>query len=199
MKARNDPRIPLYFCKNKGGTYGGDSFNALIPPDSVSNFSCLPARFAPTASVPFVTFQERELILAEANSTAARGAGGNDAAAIGYLNAELAVPGSASGITLTPLPAVGAGVTGAALRDSIMLEKWVVMFQNIEGLLDYRRTCRPAITPVTGNFLSISFVPGRLFYPQSERNVNPAHIPLESAELLAGLRGQADVSTPCHP
>jgi len=198
MKARTDPRIPLYFCKNKGGTYGGDSFNALIPPDSVSNFTCLPARFAATASVPYVTYAERELILAEANSTTARGAGGNDATALGYLNAELAVPGSASGVTLTALPPV-VGVTGAALRDSIMLEKWVVMFQNIEGLLDYRRTCRPAITPVTGNFLSIAFVPGRLFYPQSERNVNPAHIPLESAELAAGLRTQADVTTPCHP
>ncbi len=198
MKARTDPRIPLYFCKDKVGGYGGDSFNQVINPDSVSNFSCLPPRFAPTASVPYVTYAERELILAEANSTTARGAGGNDATALGYLNAELAVPGSASGTTLAPLPTV-VGVTGAALRDSIMLEKWVVMFQNIEGLLDYRRTCRPAITPVAGNFLSIAFVPGRLFYPQSERNVNPAHIPLESAELAAGLRTQADVTTPCHP
>jgi hypothetical protein len=140
--------------------------------------------------VPFVTYAERELILAEANSTAARGAGGNDATALGYLNAELAV---------NPLPAVPGTVTGVALLDSIMMEKWVVMFQNVEGLLDYRRTCIPAITPVTGNFLSIAFVPGRLFYPQSERNVNPAHIPLESAELAAGLRTQADVTTPCHP
>jgi hypothetical protein len=83
-----------------------------------------------------------------------------------------------------------------------MLEKWVVMFQNIEGIVDYRRTCRPGpaiLTPVKGNFLGISFVPGRLFYPQSERNVNPTHIPLESAELAAGLRTQSDVSTPCHP
>src|SRR6266852_7933748 len=178
--------------------YGGDSFNAVVSPDSVSNYACLPPRFAPTAPVPYVTYAERELILAEANSTTARGAGGNDATALGYLNAELAVPGSASDTTLTALPAV-VGVTGAALRDSIMLEKWVVMLQNIEGLLYYRRTCRPAITPVTGNFLSIAFVPGRLFYPQSERNVNPAHIPLESAELAAGLRTQADVTTPCHP
>jgi hypothetical protein len=189
----------LYFCKDKVGGYGGDSFNQVINPDSVSNYSCLPPRFAPMASVPYVTYAERELILAEANSTAARGGvGGNDATALGYLNAELAVPGSASGATLPPLPTVVA-VTGAALLDSIMMEKWVVMFQNIEGLLDYRRTCIPAITPVAGNFLGINFVPGRLFYPQSERNVNPTHIPLESAELSAGLRTQADVSTPCHP
>jgi hypothetical protein len=190
MKARSDPRIPLYFCKDKAGGYGGDSFNALINPDSVSNYACLPPRFATTAPVPFVTYAERELILAEANSTAARGAGGNDATALGYLNAELA------GV---PLPAVLGTVTGAALLDSIMMEKWVTMFQNIESLLDYRRTCIPALTPVAGNFLGINFVPGRLFYPQSERNVNPTHIPLESAELTAGLRTQADVSTPCHP
>jgi hypothetical protein len=179
--------------------YGGEAFNAVVSPDSVSNYACLPPRFAPTASVPFVTYAERELILAEAYSTAARGGvGGNDATALGYLNAERAVPGSASDTTLTALPAV-VGVTGAALLDSIMMEKWVAMFQNIESLLDYRRTCIPAITPVAGNFLGIAFVPGRLFYPQSERNVNPTHIPLESAELSAGLRTQADVSTSCHP
>jgi len=198
MKARNDPRIPLYFCKNKGGGYGGDAFNPpAVNADSVSNYACLPPRFAPTAGAPYVTYAERELILAEANSTTARGAGGNDAVSLTHLNNELAVPGSASGTTLPAMPTVLA-VTGPALLDSIMMEKWVVMFQNIESLMDYRRTCLPAITPVAGNFLGVSFVPGRLFYPQSERNVNPTHIPLESEELSAGLRTQSDVTTTCH-
>lgn len=191
MKARNDPRLPLYFCTNAGGGYGGDSFNP--PPvvaDSISNFACLPARFAPTAGTPFVSYAENELILAEAYH-----ATGNDATALTHLNNERAVPGSASGVTLTPLPAL-VGITGTALLDSIMIEKYVVMFQNVETIMDYRRTCLPAITPVQSNFLNITVVPGVLFYPQTERNVNAAHIPTESQQIANGLRTEADVN-PC--
>lgn len=195
MNARGDPRVPLYFCKDKAGGYGGDSFNSVILPDSVSNYACLPARFAPSFGVPYVTYSETQLILAEACNFA--GTAGCGSTSLQYLNNERAAAGEASGVTLS-LPAL-VGVSGAALTDSIMMEKWVVMFQNIESLMDYRRTCLPAITPVAGNYLAIAFVPGRLFYPQSERNVNPAHIPLESQELAAGLRTQADITTSCHP
>jgi SusD/RagB-like outer membrane lipoprotein len=196
MNARGDPRVPLYFCKDKVGGYGGDSFNQVVSPDSVSNYVCLPPRFAPTFGIPYVTYSETQLILAEACNFA--GTTGCGSTSLQYLNNVRAVPGEAS---LASLPAMTAlvGITGAALTDSIMMEKWVVMYQNIESLMDYRRTCLPAITPVAGNFLGIAFVPGRLFYPQSERNVNPTHMPLESTELSAGLRTQADITTSCHP
>ena len=94
------------------------------------------------------------------------------------------MPGLASSAT---------GVTGAALLDSIMMEKYVVMFQNIEVLSDYRRTCIPTLAPVTPNVLSLNAVPGELFYPQTERNAN-ANIPAEAAEVNAGVRTQSDVS-----
>src|SRR5690349_18553635 len=116
---------------NEGPNYGGDDFNT--PQTSVSAFDCEPLRFSSTFRVPYVTYQENQLILAEANHAL-----GNDPAALVNLNNALAVPG---------LPAVGAGVTGAALLDSIMMEKYVVTFQNIEALMDYRRTCIPNITP----------------------------------------------------
>jgi hypothetical protein len=90
------------------------------------------------------------------------------------------------------LPAL-AGITGAALLDSIMTEKFVAMFQNIETISDYRRTCIPAITVVTNN-QGFSNVPGRLFYPQIERNVNP-NVPDPSVQLAppSYFRNQGDV------
>ena len=189
MNARSDPRRPLYFCTNAGGGYGGDSFNPpAVTPDSVSNFACLPPRFGATVGTPYVSYAENQLILAEAYHGT-----GDDANALLHLNNERAVPGSASDTTLPALPTLVA-ITGAALLDSIMIEKYVVMFQNIETIMDYRRTCIPAITPVQSNFLNITAVPGELFYPQTERNVNAAHIPTESQELANGLRTEADVN-----
>jgi hypothetical protein len=179
MNARGDPRRAQYFCPNKGGGYGGDDFNVVVPVDSISNFQCLPPRFAATFRVPYVTYQENELILAESyNKT------GNDALAETHLNnAYAAVPGLASSAT---------GVVGAALLDSIMSEKWVAMFQNIETISDYRRTCIPNLVP-SANSAGFTHVPGRLFYPRNERNVNP-NVPDASTQLAThGFRNAGDV------
>ena len=178
MNGRNDPRRADYFCTNGAAGYAGDDFN--VPQPDVSFFDCEPLRFTGDFRVPYVTYQENLLILAEANLALT-----NTAAAQANLNAAYAaVPGLASTAT---------GVTGAALLDSIMMEKYVVMFQNIEVLSDYRRTCIPTLTPVTPNVLSLNAVPGELFYPQTERNAN-ANIPPESQEVNAKVRTQSDVS-----
>ncbi len=180
MNARSDPRRVDYFCQNSAGAYVGDDFNT--PQAGVSAFDCEPTRFTGTFRVPFVTYQETQLILAEANA----GLGNTAPAQVNLQAAYAAVPGLAS---------TSAGVTGAALLDSIMMEKYVVMFQNIEALSDHRRTCIPALTPVTPNVLSLQAVPGELFYPQIERNAN-SNIPAESQEVNAGVRTQSDVF-PC--
>jgi hypothetical protein len=165
---------------NDGAPYGGDDFNN--PQSDVSFFDCEPLRFSADFRVPYVTYQENELILAEANYAL-----GNIVPAQTHLNnAYAAVPGLASTAT---------GVLGPALLDSIMMEKYVVMFQNLEALMDYRRTCIPNLTPVTPNVLNLTAVPGELFYPQTERNANP-NIPPESQEVAAGVRTQSDVK-PC--
>jgi hypothetical protein len=164
---------------NRGLPYVGDDFNTP-PPPPVSQFNCLPPRFAADARLPYVSYVENELILAEAyNQT------GNDALALTHLNnARATVPLS----TLV-------GITGAALLDSIMIEKYAGLFQNLESINDYRRTCIPAITP-SHNTQGFSRVPGRLFYPQLERNVN-TNIPDPSVQLAThGFRNRGDVN-PC--
>ena len=192
MNARNDPRLPVYFCKNGSGGYGGEDFNAAQPGPSVSFFDCIPPRFAPDSGVAFASYGENQLILAEANHSL-----GNDAAALAELNAQRTYvntlyPATPPQVALPPL----VGITGAALLDSIMIDKWILMFQNIETIMDYRRTCIPNVPYVRGNILSLTTVPGELFYPNNERNVNPQHIPTEGAEINAGVRTEADIA-PC--
>src|SRR5207245_5389248 len=117
---------------NRGLPFVGDDFNTP-PPPPVSQFNCLPSRFHADARIPYVTYVENELILAEAyNQT------GNDALALTHLNNARATVG-------VPISTPLVGITGAALLDSIMLEKWVSSFQSMESISDYRRTCIPAL------------------------------------------------------
>ncbi len=198
MNAQNDPRRAAYFCPNADTTgglphYGGDDFNTPGAAGTVSLFVCQPARFADDARIPYVTYAENELILAEANATFVGGA--SDAVALTHLNNARAF---ANRTFATPPPAgsdslpVLAGLTGQALFTAIMNEKWIAMFQNMESMSDYRRTCIPDITP-SHNTQSFTKVPGRLFYPQNERNVNP-NVPDPSAQLANhGFRNQGDL------
>ena len=190
MNGRSDPRLPAYFCLNTVGAYAGQDFNT--PVADVSAFGCKPLRFSDTYRMPYVSYAENELILAEAyNQTL------DDANALLHLNnarafANATYPPTAGPPATVALPVL-AGITGAALLDSIMTEKFITMFQNIETINDYRRTCIPAITVVVNN-QGFSNVPGRLFYPQIERNVNP-NIPDPSAQLgpPSFFRNQGDV------
>jgi hypothetical protein len=95
---------------------------------------------------------------------------------------------------VAPLPAL-AGITGTALRDSIMTEKYVALFQNIEVWNDYRRMCIPALTPFnTGSVNPIwrGKIPGRLYYGGTEGNVN-SHIPAPGTQIATnGLRNPND-------
>jgi hypothetical protein len=67
---------------------------------------------------------------------------------------------------------------------SIMTEKYVALFQNIEVWNDYKRTCIPALQP----FSNPSFgnqIPGRLYYGSAEENTNP-NTPTAAAQLQHG-------------
>src|SRR6266581_5805350 len=137
MKARSDPRLPEYFGVNGGGGYGGEDPNVPQPGDSVSPLNGS-LRMCPTPSScgafrqPLVTYQEKELILAEAYQQTTQ-----DANALTHLNNARGVAGLSTLVGIT---------TATGLLDSIMVEKYVTMFENIEVWNDYRRMCRPALT-----------------------------------------------------
>jgi starch-binding outer membrane protein, SusD/RagB family len=194
MNGRNDPRLPAYFCKNTSGGYGGNDFNVTQPAAQISNFACTPPplRFSGTFRVPYVSYGENELILAEACSKPGTTC---TSPALTHLNNERAYVNTLYPATLpqVALPALS-GITGTPLLDSIMTEKYVLMFQNIETIMDYRRTCIPAITPVTvGNTLGFKNVPAALFFPLTELTAN-TNLPDQGTQLAThNFRTPGDV------
>lgn len=171
---------------NNGLPWGGDDVNN---PQFSSIVSAVDGtRNSATFRQPFVTYAETELMLAEAyNQT------GVDGTAVTHLNNERAL--------VLGLGNVGGSPTGAALLDSIMTEKYVALFQNIEVWSDYRRTCRPALTPfLIANGASPVYndkIPGRFYYGSNEHNTNAANIPDPSDQLTNnGFRNRNDPN-PC--
>ena len=150
MNARNDPRLPDYFGANGSGSYIGYD---VVTGDQNPDFATIvnAGRNSPTFGQPLATFVENQLILAEAYFQTS-----GAAAAQPYFNAARAAIGSA------PIP--------ATLAD-IMTEKYIALFQNLETWNDYKRTCLPKLKPAPGT--SFNQVPGRVYYPQQEVQVNP--------------------------
>ena len=90
----------------------------------------------PSFRQPLATWAENQLIIAEAaNQT------GADPVARASLNAVRLDAG---------LAPVGSGVSGPALLQAIMTEKYIRLFQSPESWSDYRRTCLPALVPAPG-------------------------------------------------
>ena len=149
MKAQNDPRLPEYFGQNSTGDYGGYDVATqqnVGEPSPIANA----ARNTATFSQPILTYDENQLIIAEASLQT-----GNIVAAGAALNNVRARHGK---------PPIA-----APTLDDIMTEKYITLFQNIEYWNDYKRTCRPTLTPALGR----SVVPGRLPYGITELQTNP--------------------------
>lgn len=162
MVARNDPRLPEYFGRNALGTYGGRDVNGATPANQISELEG--TRNDPEFGQPILTADETELILAEAKFKLQ-----GPLAAAPHLNTVRARYGQ--------LP-----IATPTLND-IMTEKYIALFQNIEVWQDYKRTCLPTLTPVTG---TIPFeVPGRIYYGSTEQNANP-NTPSTAEQLQNG-------------
>jgi hypothetical protein len=174
-----DPRLPEYFGCAPGTSpcqYIGNGFPAdPTPPSYVEG-----TRNVADYNQGIVTWEENQLILAEATCAPAQLAGATGgvdpttvcAASAGFLNAERTAHGLATIATPT-------------IRD-IMEEKYVAMFQNIEVWSDYKRSCIPALVPDNGTFGPPSQVPGRLYYGDSEVNANSDNYPSTAGELTFG-------------
>ena len=178
----DDPRLAIYFTQAVGafaGTYRG-SFAGIPGGDPETNASRLnTAAGSPGAEnypLPIVGCTENAGIAAEA----AYRLGRIDDARTWYnrmINCQEArygveLDGSAAGSTRR-VPDVSA-LTGAALLEAIMTQKYIGLFLNLEIWNDYKRTCYPRVTPPTAQgSLVANELPTRLYYPQSERLTNP--------------------------
>lgn len=162
MNAQSDPRRAQYFAKNSIGVYGGANPNGGVSPGGASALKGL--RSDPGFRQPLITSDENSLILAEANFVL-HGAG----AAQPFFDAER----TSNGLATIP-----------ATLTSIMTEKYIALFQNVEVWSDYKRTCLPARTafdsPTYGGE-----IPGRLYYGSGEEATN-ANTPTTAEQLQHG-------------
>jgi hypothetical protein len=150
MKAQNDPRLPQYFGPAPKGGFGG--FDATLGTTDVNTVSPLGGGRAsdPTFAQPVITYDENQLIIAEAAFQ-----GGDKTTAAAAVNAVRARYSKAA-------------IASPTLAD-IMTEKYIALFQNPEVWNDYKRTCLPALEPVVGH----TVIPGRFLYGQTEVQTNP--------------------------
>jgi starch-binding outer membrane protein, SusD/RagB family len=170
MKAQNDPRLPEYFGLAENGDYGGfDVTTGTTPGAEISPLHG--TRNADTFRQPILTWEENQLILAETNFRLS-----GAAAAQPFLDAVRTARGKP---------------TVPATLQSIMEEKYIALFQNIEVWNDWKRTCLPTLTPALGK----TRIPGRLYYGQTEEQTNP-NTPPSSAQNLFTVRNPNDPN-PC--
>ncbi len=154
LEAAGDPRLAAYYAPAQAsGLFVGADPGEQLSPSDISTFAA--PRVAADFAQPLVTYGETQLILAEASYQL-----GDEATA----NAALDAAATAAGITPP------GALSGSALLEAIMTEKYIELFQNIEVWSDYRRTCLPALIPAVGT----TAIPTRLPYPLSERNANPS-------------------------
>ena len=151
LQSTGDPRLEEYFAPNADDEFQGADPSSQAP--NASEISPLSeTRLASEFRQPLVTWAENQLIVAEAAYRT-----GNSGLALERLNAVRTDAG---------LDAVN--LSGDALLQAILTEKYIRLFQNIEAWNDYRRTCFPDLTPAPGALA----LPARLRYPQSEANTN---------------------------
>jgi starch-binding outer membrane protein, SusD/RagB family len=150
LQSAGDDRLSDYFDPNADGDFvGADPGEDIgVKPSPLSS-----THLDPAFPQPYATWAENQLIIAEAAFQT-----GDEGTARTSLDAVRADAG---------LGSVG-GVSGPALLQAIMTEKYIRLFQSPETWSDYRRTCIPALSPAPGS----SFIPARLTYPLSERNAN---------------------------
>jgi starch-binding outer membrane protein, SusD/RagB family len=151
LQSTGDPRLAEYFGQNANGDYVGAAPGDEI---GVSPSPLSSTHLDPSFAQPLATWAENQLIIAEAANQSA-----DDVTARAALDAVRADAG---------LGPIGGGVSGPALLQAIMTEKYIRLFQSPETWNDYRRTCVPALVPAPGS----PFIPARLVYPLSERNAN---------------------------
>lgn len=173
MNAQADPRLPEYFALNALGTYGGyDVSTQATPANQISPLQGSGRTDDVEFAQPLITWEENQLILAEANLLRT---GGSAAAAKPFLDAVRAVHGK--------------GAIAVPTLNDIMTEKYILTFQNVEAWSDWKRTCLPARAPARNQ----SVIPGRLYYGQTEEQTNP-NTPASTAQNLSTVRNWNDVA-----
>ncbi|HDQ45191.1 MAG TPA: SusD/RagB family nutrient-binding outer membrane lipoprotein [bacterium] len=175
LKTRQDPRLEIYFVPDDEGGYTGA--RPENPNPAVSNVS---DALNPAKSVDVLTWEETQLIIAECAFKT-----GDEATALAKLNETRRGIEARWGLDDGAL-GVAEGLTGAALIDAILEEKYIALFRNMEVYNDWKRTNRPVLQTFQDKP-----IPRRLYYSNDERNVNP-NFPTPAAQPLRNANDPGD-------
>ncbi|MGH7550456.1 MAG: SusD/RagB family nutrient-binding outer membrane lipoprotein [Gemmatimonadota bacterium] len=160
LKARNDPRLQVYFAP-VGGEIVGAPIGGSGDASALSEVAGSPG--ASDFSFPLLTCEENAFLAAEAASQL-----GDAAGAAMWVEEGIACSEAFWGVTL-PRPA-------AITLEEIITQKYMALFLSFEPWNTYKRTCLPAIETFQGQPL-----PGRLFYSDDEQETN-TNIPPADAQ-----------------
>jgi hypothetical protein len=162
----DEPRAPVYWRLATGdfagqrighATGGGDG-------DPGVNASWINVPGEMEYPLPIASCSETFFIIAEAHSAL-----GNDPVARAALEDALGCQEAWWGVDLSELKDGVDGLSGTALFEEIMKQKFIGLFLELETWNDYKRTCLPARVPAPGH----SAIPGRWLYSINERQTNP--------------------------
>ncbi|MBN1996489.1 SusD/RagB family nutrient-binding outer membrane lipoprotein [candidate division KSB1 bacterium] len=173
LKSRNDPRLALYFDPDADGEFVGSEQG-----DSNVEASMLSADeyLRQDRSFDLLTWEETQLIIAECAYQA-----GDEATALATLNQVRRGIEERWGFQAGSL-GTAENLSGEALLDKIMEDKYIALFLNMETYNDWKRTKRPVFTPTGGGNPEIK-IPHRVYYSEDMRNTNP-NIPETSQQPL---------------
>ncbi|RYF95855.1 MAG: SusD/RagB family nutrient-binding outer membrane lipoprotein, partial [Chitinophagaceae bacterium] len=175
LAARSDPRLGILAAPAvSDGQYRGRKIGisfASLP--SLNSFSVVGSFYGAQASPTFlVNYSEALFIKAEATLIKSGAAAAEPIYQDGIRShtTKLNVPAAA---VTNYLGQRGTLTTANALQ-RIIEEKVIANFLSIENWNDWRKTGFPVLTPVTN--ASLTELPRRFFYPQSELNTNPQSV-----------------------
>ncbi len=172
----DDPRTSIYWSTGSGdfvGQYIGHQV-AAGPPDPGPNASFINVPAQAAYGQPILTCSETQFIIAEASFGL-----GDEAGARAAAKAAIGCQEAFWSVDLSALEAGFDALSGQALLEKIMEQKFVANFLEIDIWNDYKRTCLPARTPAPG-FASII---GRMLYSTLERQTNSNVPPPEDQPL----------------
>lgn len=165
LKASSDPRLEVLATTNDAGEYVGSGAGQQLSASETSDPS--DALAGASAPVMLLTYAEAKFIEAEA----ALGTGNNARAQSAF---EAAVAASLGQLGITDADFVAAA-TADLTMENILTQKYIALYTQTEGYVDYRRTGYPAL-PLAIDAAGPN-IPVRFPYPQSERQLNSANCP----------------------
>ena len=165
LKDNNDPRDSIYFGENNAGSIVGANPNGNSQGKSYLNNEY----FGSDASIDILSYEENLLIQAECQYRL-----GNESEAQTMLQAAQTVVEEKWGFKEDTFSDIS--LTGSALIDKIIEEKYIALFLNIEVWNDYKRNCYPDVKykkseDDNGNPI-YKYPPARVYYPEDERITN---------------------------